>query len=169
MKMKWHGKWRNTDRMGAQSGPDARSSALTTRCEAISMSFGFDRIGLPLRREGLENEPHFLRFRSLKKTNLTQTISTSFMGPSPRALPDHLEPIDGEHRFIRINGPRSATPHLPQGEQHRQRTSVPHLQLAATIGNKLAGARTAPPPDAMSPARRQSCIGQLLQHDRTML
>ncbi|POF31690.1 hypothetical protein CLV41_104260 [Roseibium marinum] len=48
------------------------------------MSFGFDRIGPHLRRERLENEPHFLRFRSLMKTNSTQTISFSFMSSHPR-------------------------------------------------------------------------------------
>jgi hypothetical protein len=33
----------------------------------------------------LENEPHFLRFRALTMTNPPQTISSSFMGPHPRA------------------------------------------------------------------------------------
>ncbi len=36
-----------------------------------------------LRRERLENEPHFLRFRSLPLVKTIQTKLTSFMSPSP--------------------------------------------------------------------------------------
>ncbi|WP_146048595.1 hypothetical protein [Roseibium marinum] len=47
----------------------ARSNALTLRGETISMSYGFDRIAPPRRRERFENEPHFLHFHSLMKSN----------------------------------------------------------------------------------------------------
>ncbi|MEM8701949.1 MAG: hypothetical protein AAGF82_09005, partial [Pseudomonadota bacterium] len=56
---------------------------LTLRGEAISMSFGFDRLASPPRCERLENEPHFLRFRSLTRSKPPQTLSASFMGPYP--------------------------------------------------------------------------------------
>ena len=79
------------------SGLPARSSTLTTRGEAISMSFGFDLIGPPLRRERLENEPHFLRFRSLMKTNSPQTISSSFMSLRPRHFDGALEKAGKQH------------------------------------------------------------------------
>ena len=61
----------------------ARSSTLTLRGEAISPSFGFDRFGHLLRRERLENEPHFLRFRSFQLTKTIQTKSSSLKGPDP--------------------------------------------------------------------------------------
>ncbi len=83
MRLKWHVQWRNPVRKGVRSGLPARSSTLTTRGEAISMSFGFDWIAPLRRRERLENEPHFLRFRSLRRSNPPQTISASFMSPSP--------------------------------------------------------------------------------------
>ena len=83
MRLKWHAKWRNPVRKGARSGLPARSSTLTPRGEAISMSFGFDRIAPPRRRGRLENEPHFPRFRSLRRSNPPQTISASFMSPYP--------------------------------------------------------------------------------------
>ncbi len=86
MRMKWHAKWRNPVRKGVRSGLPARSSTLTQRGEAISMSFGFDRLAPPPRCERLENEPHFLRFRALMRSKPSQTISASFMRPSPRAL-----------------------------------------------------------------------------------
>ncbi len=66
-----------------RSGLAARSSTLTLRGDAISMSFGFARLAPPRRCERLENETHFLRFRSLTRSKPPQTISASFMGPSP--------------------------------------------------------------------------------------
>ncbi|MEM8651441.1 MAG: hypothetical protein AAGF54_12985, partial [Pseudomonadota bacterium] len=51
--------------------------------EAISMSFGFDRLASPPRCERLENAPHFLRFRALMRRKPPQTLSASFMDPSP--------------------------------------------------------------------------------------
>ncbi|WP_421979878.1 hypothetical protein [Roseibium sp.] len=64
----------------------ARSSAVTLRDKAILPSFGFGRFGHLPRRERLENEPHFLRFRSLQLIKTIQTKLTSFMGPYPRTL-----------------------------------------------------------------------------------
>ncbi|MCK7610537.1 hypothetical protein [Roseibium sediminicola] len=66
------------------------------------MSFGFDRIGLPLRREKLENEPHFLRFRSWMKTNSLQTISASFMGQSLRMTLLGADAFEAEHSNLQI-------------------------------------------------------------------
>jgi len=84
MRLKWHAKWRDPFRKGVRSGLPARSSTLTPWGDAISMSFGFDRIAPHPRCERLENEPHFLRFRSLRRSNPPQTISASFIGPSPK-------------------------------------------------------------------------------------
>jgi len=66
-----------------KSGLYARSSALTLRGEAILPSFGFGRFGHLLRRERLESEPHFLRFRSLPLVKTIQTKLTSLMSPYP--------------------------------------------------------------------------------------
>ncbi len=84
MRLKWHAKWRNPVRKGARNGLPARSSTLAPRGEAISMSFGFDRLAPPPRCERLENEPHFPRFRSLRRSKPPQTISASLMSPSPK-------------------------------------------------------------------------------------
>ncbi|WP_422037886.1 hypothetical protein [Roseibium sp.] len=62
----------------------ARSSAVTLRGKAILPSFGFGRFGHLLRRERLENEPHFLRFRSSQLVKTIQTKLTSIMSPYPR-------------------------------------------------------------------------------------
>ena len=86
MRLKWHAKWRNPVRKGVRSGLPARSSTLTPRGEAISMSFGFDRLAPPRRCERLENETYFLRFRALTRSKPPQTIPASFMGPSPSHL-----------------------------------------------------------------------------------
>nr|WP_319387337.1 hypothetical protein [uncultured Roseibium sp.] len=85
MKPIWRQKWQNLARKRAQSGLYARSSAVTLRGEAILPSFGFGRFGHLLRRERLENEAHFLRFRSLQLVKTIQTKLTSFMGPYPRS------------------------------------------------------------------------------------
>jgi hypothetical protein len=53
--------------------------------EAISMSFGFDRIAPLLRRERLENETHFLRFHFLTRSNPLQTVSPSFVSSRPHS------------------------------------------------------------------------------------
>ncbi|WP_421983485.1 hypothetical protein [Roseibium sp.] len=84
MKPIWRQKWQNLARKRAQSGLYARSSAVMLRGEAILPSFGFGRFGHLPRRERLENEPHFLRFRSLEQVKTIQTKLTSFMGPYPR-------------------------------------------------------------------------------------
>ncbi|WP_305989490.1 hypothetical protein [Roseibium sp. MMSF_3544] len=83
MKPIWRHKWRNHARKRVKSGLYARSSALTLRGEAILPSFGFGRFDHLLRRERLENEPHFLRFRSLPLVKTIQTKLTSFMSPYP--------------------------------------------------------------------------------------
>ncbi|WP_299470468.1 hypothetical protein [uncultured Roseibium sp.] len=84
MKLIWRQKWRILARKRAKSGLCARSSTLTLRGEAILPSFGFGRFGHLPRRERLENEPHFLRFRSFHLAKTIQTKSTSFMGPYPK-------------------------------------------------------------------------------------
>jgi len=83
MRLKWHAKWRNPVGKGVRRGLPARSSTLTPRGDAIFMSFGFDRLAPPPRGEKLENESHFLRFRSLTRSKPPQTTSASFMGPCP--------------------------------------------------------------------------------------
>ncbi|WP_421982922.1 hypothetical protein [Roseibium sp.] len=85
MKPIWRQKWQNLARKRAQSGLFARSSAVTLRGKAILPSFGFGRFGHLQRRERLENEAHFLRFRSLQLVKTIQTKLTSFMGPYPRS------------------------------------------------------------------------------------
>ncbi|MEL7528336.1 MAG: DUF1330 domain-containing protein, partial [Pseudomonadota bacterium] len=91
MRLKWHAKWQNPVRKGVRSGLPARSSTLTPRGEAISMSFGFDRLAPPPRCERLENEPHFLRFRALTRRKPPQTLSSSFMSPSPSRAEAHMK------------------------------------------------------------------------------
>ncbi len=83
MKPIWRQKWQNLARKRVQSGLYARSSAVTLRGEAILPSFGFGRFSHLQRRERLENEAHFLRFRSLQLVKTIQTKLTSFMGPYP--------------------------------------------------------------------------------------
>ena len=85
MRLNWHAKWRNPVRKGVRSGLFARPAKLTPRGDAISMSFGFDRLAPPPRCERLENEGHFLRFRALTRSKPPQTITASFMSPSPNA------------------------------------------------------------------------------------
>ena len=68
-----------------QSGLFARSSAVTLRGAAILPAFGFGRFGHLPRRERLENEPHFLRFRFSQLVKTIQTKLTSFMRPYPGA------------------------------------------------------------------------------------
>nr|WP_319382598.1 hypothetical protein [uncultured Roseibium sp.] len=80
MKPIWRQKWQNLARKRVQSGLYARSSAVTLRGKAILPSFGFGRFGHLHRRERLENEPHFLRFRSSQLIKTIQTKLTSFMG-----------------------------------------------------------------------------------------
>ncbi|WP_422037898.1 hypothetical protein [Roseibium sp.] len=84
MKLIWRQKWKNLARKRAQSGLYARSGAVTLRDEAILPSFGFGRLGHLHRRERLENEPHFLRFRSSQLVKTIQTKLTSFVSPYPR-------------------------------------------------------------------------------------
>jgi len=86
MKPIWRQKWRNLARKRVKSGLYARSSTVTLRGEAILPSFGFVRFGHLLRRERLENEPHFLRFRSFHLAKTIQTKPTSFMGPYPKLV-----------------------------------------------------------------------------------
>nr|WP_319386382.1 hypothetical protein [uncultured Roseibium sp.] len=83
MKPIWRQKWQNLARKRAQSGLYARSSAVTLRGKAILPSFGFGRFGHLHRRERLENESHFLRFRSSQLVKTIQTKLSSFMGPYP--------------------------------------------------------------------------------------
>ncbi len=66
-----------------RAGFFARSSAVTLRGAAILPSFGFGRFGHLPRRERLENEAHFLRFRFSQLVKTIQTKMTSFMGPYP--------------------------------------------------------------------------------------
>ncbi|WP_420333437.1 hypothetical protein [Roseibium sp.] len=82
----WRQKWQNLVRKRVQSGLYARSSAVTLRDTAILPSFGFGRFGHLQRRERLENEPHFLRFRFSQLVKTIQTKLTSFMGPYPKPL-----------------------------------------------------------------------------------
>ncbi|WP_306143131.1 hypothetical protein [Roseibium sp. MMSF_3412] len=63
MKPIWRQKWQNLGRKRVQSGLYARSSAVTLRGEAILPSSGFGFLDHLPRRERLENEPQFLRFR----------------------------------------------------------------------------------------------------------
>ncbi|WP_421983832.1 hypothetical protein [Roseibium sp.] len=84
MKLIWRQKWQILARKRAQSGLYARSSAVTQRGKAILPSFGFGRLGHLHRRERLENEPHFLRFRSSQLVKTIQTKLTSFVSPYPR-------------------------------------------------------------------------------------
>ena len=84
MKPIWRQKWQDLGRKRVQSGLFARSSAVTLRGTAILPSFGFGRFGHLPRRERLENEPHFLRFRFSQLVKTIQTKLTSFMSPSPR-------------------------------------------------------------------------------------
>ncbi|WP_420336102.1 hypothetical protein [Roseibium sp.] len=79
----WRQKWQNLGRKRVQSGLFARSSAVTLRGKAILPSFGFGRSGHLPRRERLENEPHFLRFRFSQLVKTIQTKLTSFMSPYP--------------------------------------------------------------------------------------
>ncbi|MEO0978669.1 MAG: hypothetical protein AAFY24_15490, partial [Pseudomonadota bacterium] len=71
-------------RKRVQSGLFARSSAVTLRGTAILPSSGFGRFDHLPRREGLENEPHFLRFRFSQLVKTTQTKLNSFLSPHPR-------------------------------------------------------------------------------------
>nr|WP_319382618.1 hypothetical protein [uncultured Roseibium sp.] len=87
MKPIWRQKWQNLARKRVQSGLYARSNAVTLRGKAILPSFGFGRFGHLPRRERLENEPHFLRFRFSQLVKTIQTKLTSFMSPYPRAAP----------------------------------------------------------------------------------
>ncbi|WP_422041603.1 hypothetical protein [Roseibium sp.] len=75
----------------------ARSSAVTLRGKAILPSSGFGRFGHLHRRERLENEPHFLRFRSSQLVKTIQTKLTSFIGPYPRLRPK-INGQDGERK-----------------------------------------------------------------------
>ncbi|WP_422040901.1 hypothetical protein [Roseibium sp.] len=84
MKPIWRQKLQNLARKRVQSGRYARSNAVTLRGKAILPSFGFGRFGHLLRRERLENEPHFLRFRFSQLVKTIQTKLTSFMRPYPR-------------------------------------------------------------------------------------
>jgi len=84
MKPIWRQKWQDLGRKRVQSGLFARSSAVTLRGTAILPSFGFGRFDHLPRRERLENEPHFLRFRFSQLVKTTQTKLTSFMSPYPR-------------------------------------------------------------------------------------
>jgi len=79
----WRQKWQNLGKKRAQSGPFARSSAVTLRDTVILPSFGFGRFGHLRRRERLENEPHFLRFRFSQLVKTIQTKLTSFVCPYP--------------------------------------------------------------------------------------
>ena len=93
MKPIWRQKWQNRARKRVQSGLFARSSTVTLRGKAILPSFGFGRFDHLLRRERLENEPHFLHFRSSQSVKTIQTKLTSFMGPYPnRAKPERCNP-----------------------------------------------------------------------------
>jgi len=85
MKAIWRQKWRNLARKRVKSGLYAWSSTVTLRGTVILPSFGFVLFGHLLRRERLENEPHFLHFRSLQLVKSIQTKSTSFMSPYPSA------------------------------------------------------------------------------------
>ncbi len=67
-----------------KSGLCARSSSVTLRGNAILPSFGFGRLDHLLRRERLENEPHFLRLRSFHMVKTIQTKSASFRSPYPK-------------------------------------------------------------------------------------
>jgi len=63
METVWRQKWQNLARKRVKSGLHALSNKMTLRGKAIWPSFGFGRFDHLLRRERLENEPHFLRFR----------------------------------------------------------------------------------------------------------
>nr|WP_319385448.1 hypothetical protein [uncultured Roseibium sp.] len=125
-------KWQNLARKRVQSGLYARSSAVTLRGEAILPSFGFGRFGHPPRRERLENEPHFLRFRFSQLIKTIQTKLTSFMGPYPGL---HL----ALQAYVKSSDLRRQTAH---GKTNERKT--------LTVDCKSKARRTPPaPPDAL--------------------
>jgi hypothetical protein len=119
MKPIWRWKWQDLARKRVKNGLVARSSTLTLRGPAISPSFGFGRPGHLRRRERLENEPHFLRFRFWHLARTIQTKSPSFMGPYPRQWLSGRQAVRAARQFVRIaNVTFGETPELP-GEDLR--------------------------------------------------